>query len=254
MVERWICLNIAGSSSVEQFADRLAQQRFAVGGDDRRVLVVGAEIGDVVDQDQARLAAGAGGEPGQRRRRSALARQRGRRRSSNAASASASAGAPSARLQALHGGRQALGADRLEQVIDRAAFEGVDRVLVVGGDEHDLRARADLRRRPRPLRARSGRACGCRGRRRRGCCSASASSALAPSSHSATICSCGHALRELVDQRLRAAALRPRRSTQVRSGVSHDVPASPIDGGGHGDRGGDAGGEIGDHRERGAPP
>ena len=33
--------------------------------------------------------------------------------------------------------------DRLEQVVHRAGVEGVDRVLVVGGDEHDVRRLAD---------------------------------------------------------------------------------------------------------------
>ena len=147
MVERWICLNVAGSSTASRSRDRLAQQRFAVGGHHRRVLVVGAEVGDVVDQDQARLAAGAGGEPGQRLAARRCAAGAAPSRSSSAPSAAGvGVAVGDARLQPLHGRGQALGRDRLEQVVDRAALEGVDRVLVVGGDEHDLRARAGLGR------------------------------------------------------------------------------------------------------------
>src|SRR5690606_32549474 len=52
----------------QQVLDRRAQQRLAVGGHDGGVLVVGAEVRHLVDQYQAGLAAGAGGQPGQRRR------------------------------------------------------------------------------------------------------------------------------------------------------------------------------------------
>src|SRR5690606_21690230 len=50
----------------QQVLDRRAQQRLALGGDDAGVLVVGAEVGDLVDQDQPGLAACTGGQPGQR--------------------------------------------------------------------------------------------------------------------------------------------------------------------------------------------
>ena len=49
-----------------------------------------------------------------------------------------------ARLQACHRRLQPVRLHRLQQVVDRAALEGVDRVLVIGGDEHDLRARAGV--------------------------------------------------------------------------------------------------------------
>jgi len=52
--------------------------------------------------------------------------------------------------QALDRDDQALALGRLEHVVDHALLEGVDRVLVVGGDEHDLRQaaveRSDLAR------------------------------------------------------------------------------------------------------------
>jgi hypothetical protein len=55
------------------------------------------------------------------------------------------------RQDALAGGQQALVADRLQQVIHRALLERVDGVLVVGGDEHHLGARAQLGQRARDL-------------------------------------------------------------------------------------------------------
>ena len=135
MVERWICLKVFGSSRGEQFAQRGAQQRLAVGGDHRGVFLVGLEIGDVVDQDQPGLAAGAGGEPGQRFRRAGL-----RADAPSLPSRAASAAASGCRSRAC---RRATVASRRsgftgERVVDRAALEGIDRVLVVGGHEHDL--------------------------------------------------------------------------------------------------------------------
>jgi hypothetical protein len=47
------------------------------------------------------------------------------------------------REHALARGQQAFVGHRLEQVIDRAALERIDRVLVVGGDEHHLGARTE---------------------------------------------------------------------------------------------------------------
>src|SRR5471032_2110873 len=44
------------------------------------------------------------------------------------------------RLQPRAGGLEPFGADRLEQVVKRALFESLDRVLVVGGDEHQVAA------------------------------------------------------------------------------------------------------------------
>src|SRR5471030_1659891 len=44
------------------------------------------------------------------------------------------------RLQPRAGGLEPFGADRLEQVVKRALFESLDRVLVVGGDEHEVAA------------------------------------------------------------------------------------------------------------------
>ena len=57
--------------------------------------------------------------------------------------------------------RQALRLGRLQHVIDGAALEGFDRVLVVGGDEDDVAFVADAWR---PPPCRSCPACGCRGR------------------------------------------------------------------------------------------
>jgi hypothetical protein len=47
-------------------------------------------------------------------------------------------GAPRAAAQAVGGELQAVAFGRLEHVVDHALLEGLDRVLVVGGDEHDL--------------------------------------------------------------------------------------------------------------------
>jgi hypothetical protein len=49
--------------------------------------------------------------------------------------------------QPLAGEREPLGVGRLQQIVDRALFEGLDGVLVVRGDEHDVRpARQRARR------------------------------------------------------------------------------------------------------------
>jgi hypothetical protein len=50
-------------------------------------------------------------------------------------------------LQALDRDLQALRLGRFQHVVDGAALEGLDRVLVVGGDEHDLAGVADVARR-----------------------------------------------------------------------------------------------------------
>jgi hypothetical protein len=49
-------------------------------------------------------------------------------------------------LNALDGHLQALALGRLQHVVDDALFEGLDRVLVVGGDEDDLAAGPAVRR------------------------------------------------------------------------------------------------------------
>ena len=123
---------------VEQFADRLAQQRLAVRRHDGRVLGIGLKIGDVFHHDQARILAAAGRQPHQRRR---LGRRRQGaaqllQQASQRAVAHRSLAGP--RLQALQGRLQALAGDGFQQVIDGALVEGIDRVLVVGGDEHHL--------------------------------------------------------------------------------------------------------------------
>ena len=106
---------------------------------------------------------GCGGGLGGRQRRAKLLDQRRERVALRARAAQ-----PRTCSRAMVGD-EALARDRLQQVVDGAALERLDRVLVVGGDEHDLRARAALPRpRPRP-RVRSAPACGCRGTRRRAC-------------------------------------------------------------------------------------
>ena len=57
-----------GVEHVQQLADRLADQRLALGGGDHRVLVLGLEVGDILDEDQARLLADVRGDPRERRR------------------------------------------------------------------------------------------------------------------------------------------------------------------------------------------
>src|SRR5580765_199219 len=47
-------------------------------------------------------------------------------------------------LQPRAGLREAIGLHRLQHVVDRGALEGLQRVLVVGGDEHEQRQRRAL--------------------------------------------------------------------------------------------------------------
>ena len=95
-------------------------------------------------------------------------------------------------LDALDRDLQALALGGLQHVVDDALLEGLDRVLVVGGDEDDLAAGPAVgvvrlaRRRPAaarsraPPRRRSCRACGCRGRRCRAGAARSAATASMP--------------------------------------------------------------------------
>ena len=119
------------------------------GGDDAHVLVGGLEIDHLVDRhqvhdvadrclDHLEPSAGAGAA-----RRAEQARATARARAGSAsASARARPGGPAgaarrrARRSRLH---------RLEQVVDRLCLEGLQRVLVVGGDEHEQRERLAVR-------------------------------------------------------------------------------------------------------------
>ena len=110
--------------------DRQADEIGAAPGRHRRVLGVGAEVLDVLDEDrndlalvahqQARQRRGLGGTRAfERRQRPFLARVAAQRMAD--------------RLL------EALAVERLEQVVDRVQLEGGDRVLVVGGGEDDGR-------------------------------------------------------------------------------------------------------------------
>src|SRR6267142_2092619 len=119
----------------DQFSYWFTDERFLLGGLHARVFLVRDEEQHVVDRDHLDLVADRGldpfqprgrlellGEPGQR----LLQRVgRGRRRGE-------------ALLQALDGDGEALALGGLQHVVDHALLEGVDRVLVVGGDEDDL--------------------------------------------------------------------------------------------------------------------
>ena len=172
-----------GIELVDELLDRLSDQRLDRRRLHARVLLVGDEEEHVLDRDHLDRRADGGLDPLQLRRRAGVHLRR------------------EALQQLLHAGRvgrlvartvgealsdavdrelQARPLGRLEDVVDDALLEGLDRVLVVGGDEDDLaavpglRARGRRRRRPRrpaaarsraPPRCRSCRACGCRGRR-----------------------------------------------------------------------------------------
>src|SRR3546814_14118991 len=75
---------------------------------------LGAEVGDVVDQDQSGFATGTGREPGQRWLRVARGWQ-GAAEPGHQGSDRIGIAAVGARLPALHGGRPALRGDRLEE-------------------------------------------------------------------------------------------------------------------------------------------
>ena len=170
--ERCTCANCAGSSCGDQFLQRRADQRLAglarvVAPGDQRVLLVGAQVVDVVDRDQAqglsdlsRGSSAAAPEP----RRSAAARAAPRAAAAAPRCSSAGCAACSRSLQARHGLGQARRLHRLHQVVEHALREGLHRVLVVRGDEHQVRAAADD---GAPPRRRTGPACARRESRRR---------------------------------------------------------------------------------------
>ena len=74
MRRRWICQNSAGVELVAELPDGLRMSDSPSRGDDQRVLVVGLEIEDLVDRDEARLAALRGVDPAQVFVRSGAAR------------------------------------------------------------------------------------------------------------------------------------------------------------------------------------
>ena len=132
----------------QQFAQRCAQQTLAGSGDHGGVLVVGTEVGDIFQHDQLRLAAVAGGDPGQRRALGSTLRwPQPLQQAFKHGVILARRWQP--RQDALTRRQQAFVTDRLQKVIHRALLERVDGVLVIGGDEHHLGARAQLGQRAR---------------------------------------------------------------------------------------------------------
>jgi hypothetical protein len=130
----------------QQLLERLADQRFAVARDDARVLEVGLEEQHVGDRDQADLRAHRGLDPAQPGRVGLAERDR-ELRQHRLHRCGAGDRLANARPEPLHRFAQARFRRRFEHVVDRAAFERVDRVLVVCGDEDDVRQALDLRRR-----------------------------------------------------------------------------------------------------------
>ena len=151
-VPRCTCQNCCGSSCGSSSRSDSADQVLALGGDHAHVLVGGLEVQHLVDRHQvhqvARRWPGSPRSRGRRRPRRAGARRAAR--AAGPASAPARRRHPLARrcgavgqraLQPLDAGRQPRAVHRLEQVVDRLRVEGLQRVLVVGGDEHQQRER-----------------------------------------------------------------------------------------------------------------
>ena len=183
-VERWICQNTFGSSSSTSSLIGLRISASSVRGLHARVLLVGDEEQHLLDRDHLDVLADGRLDPLQVPAprpgpccaasfcssccmSAALGRVARRRRAARA---------PRRFLHALDRHRQALALGGLEHVVDHALLEGLDRVLVVGGDEDDLAAEPassvvvvgrQLRDLRAPPRRRSCRACGCRGTRGR---------------------------------------------------------------------------------------
>ena len=102
-------------------------------------------------------------------------------------------------LQPCDGLRQARGLDRLDEVVEHALRERLHGVLVVRGDEHQMRAATDLLR---GLDAGHARACARRGNRRPAACASNCSTASRPLRACATISSSGQACASMPRQRL----------------------------------------------------
>jgi hypothetical protein len=132
-----------------QILQCFAYERLIVDTHDTRVLVVGLKVQHVAYRDELDGAARRGLQPAQRTRR--LLRPGpaeggvdvGRRGADTEAC-----------LQAQHGARQPGQIDRLDHVVDGAGVEGFHRVVIEGGDEHDVHAAGQGARHRQPVRAR----------------------------------------------------------------------------------------------------
>ena len=161
---RWTCQKRSGSSCAASSLSGVRISASPSAREDARVLVVGLEVADVVDRDQPHLRADRRADPGEPSARRARRPPAPAARASRARARARAAGAPAASLafSACDGVVEALVGHRLQEVVDGVALEGLDRVLVERGDEHDVHAAP---RRARHLDARSGPASGCRGTR-----------------------------------------------------------------------------------------
>src|SRR6185312_11170568 len=128
-----------GIELLVELLDRLANEAVAIAGDDLRVLVLGLEVQDIVDGDHRQRVAERRAHPAQRRRRIARGKAREHR-------IEVERRALQARLEPRDDLGDAIGCDRLQQVVDRTFLERRDRVFVVRGDEHDVQAAAERAR------------------------------------------------------------------------------------------------------------
>ena len=132
-VERWICQNDVRVKLVDQILDRPADQRLLVGGHHQRVLVVGLEIADFLDGDEAHVVALRRRDPAQVL---FAAVTLGRKRLQDAVQIGWRAAQLC--LEPRDGRRKPRRREWFHHVVDRALLEGRDRMLVVGGDEYDV--------------------------------------------------------------------------------------------------------------------
>src|SRR5258708_3964556 len=127
----------------EELADGLPDERLRLAGHQPRVFVVRLEEENLLDRDQAHVRAHRGLDPAQvlggaaaEARGEALDQVLDPRRARG-----------EALLQPADGEPEPLLVEGLEHVVDCAALEGLDRVLVVGGDEDHVGPGADRARR-----------------------------------------------------------------------------------------------------------
>jgi hypothetical protein len=115
----------------DEILQRRRDQRLAGRRDDGDVLVVGAEVADLVDGDEVDLASLQHRDPLQPLAARAALQLLEKR-------AEVGGRLAQSRTDAAERLREAAGLDRLEQVVDRALLERLDGVLIERGDEDDV--------------------------------------------------------------------------------------------------------------------
>ncbi|MNL06833.1 hypothetical protein D3C87_1274820 [compost metagenome] len=135
---------------LHQLGQRRADQVLAVARMHHHIFVVGLEVQHVLDRHVAGGVAPARPHPAQRRRAGLRAGRAARELAQQLRQLRQGRRLLEGLAQPLHGPRQALVRDRLDEIVHGLALEGVQRVLVEGGDEDHPRVGLDALRHLQP--------------------------------------------------------------------------------------------------------